>query len=147
MWKKIENDRDLQAFMEMMDHFHDCCIKELKYISGAYVAEDLSMNPINDRRVVSVVVQRQWEENAMIEMEFSGLNYLRLCPVDESYTCEIQGATMCYHDGMLYWCDCEGVAAPDFKCYLGTIFCAKEFRWRAVENHLGEAAFYQAVES
>lgn len=145
MWKQIENQQALQSFLKEMDNFHDCCIKELKYISGAYVAEDLSMNPINDRRVVSVVVQRQWEENAMIEMEFLGLSFLRLCPVDENYTCEITGATMCFHEGMVYWCDCEGVTASDFARYPGTIFCAKEFRWRAVENHLGEAAFYRVV--
>ena len=145
MWKKIENSKDVQAFMEEMDYFQDACIKELKYVSGAYVAEDLSMNPLNDRRVVSVAVQRQWEENAMIEMEFSGLKYLRLCPVDESYTCEIQGATMCFHDGMLYWCDCDGVEPSELEHYQGTIFCAKEFRWRTVENHMGEAEFYRAM--
>lgn len=103
------------------------------------------MKPLNDQRVVSVVVQRQWEENAMIEMEFAGLRYLRLCPVDESYTCEILGATMCVHDGMIYWCDCEGVEPSEFEQYQGTIFCAKEFRWRAVEGHMGEAAFYRAM--
>lgn len=145
MWKKLENQQDIQSFLNEMVYFHDACIKELKYTSGAFVRENLCMKPLNDQRVVSVVVQRQWEENAMIEMEFAGLRYLRLCPVDESYTCEILGATMCVHDGMIYWCDCEGVEPSEFGRYQGTILCAKEFRWRAVEGHMGEAAFYRAM--
>lgn len=52
------------------------------------------MHPLNDRRVLRVVIQRQYEKNSMIEMEFQGLKYLKIFPVDESYTCEILDSTM-----------------------------------------------------
>ncbi len=42
MWNEITNEEDLQSFMKCMYFFHDSCIKELKYISGAYVDENLS---------------------------------------------------------------------------------------------------------
>ncbi len=68
MWQEISNDREIQCFMDKVCFFHDSCIKELKYISGAYVNADLSMHPINDRRLLSVIIQRQHEDNPMIEL-------------------------------------------------------------------------------
>lgn len=41
----------------------------------------------------------------MIEMEFAGLKYLNLSPVDEQYTCEIFGSTLLIKDRDIYWCD------------------------------------------
>ena len=57
MWQEISNDREIQCFMDKVCFFHDSCIKELKYISGAYVNADLSMHPINDRRLLSVIIR------------------------------------------------------------------------------------------
>ena len=87
MWNEIIDDNDLRNFMERVGYFHDSCIKELKYLSGAYVNEELSMYPINDRRVLNVIIQCQFEDFSMIEMEFEGLKYLKLFPVDDKYTC------------------------------------------------------------
>lgn len=56
--------------MEAMYGFHDSCIKEMKYVSGAYVMDDLSMHPINEKRNISVLIQRQFENPSVIEMEF-----------------------------------------------------------------------------
>ena len=49
MWNEINNDKDLNSFMDMHYGFHDSCVKELKYISGAYVDENLSMHPIKNK--------------------------------------------------------------------------------------------------
>ena len=73
MWNDIRDEKTLEEFMESMDFFHDSCMKEMKYVSGAYVEEDLGMYPVNDRRILNVIIQRQYEENYMIEMEFSVL--------------------------------------------------------------------------
>ena len=62
MWMEISDENFLKNFMESVDFFHDSCIKELKYLSGAYVDEELSMYPINDRRVLNVIIQRQYEK-------------------------------------------------------------------------------------
>ena len=86
MWNEIIDDNDLRNFMERVGYFHDSCIKELKYLSGAYVNEELSMYPINDRRVLNVIIQCQFEDFSMIEMEFEVLKYLKLFPVDDKYT-------------------------------------------------------------
>lgn len=94
MWNEITNEKDIHAFMEMVGWFHDSCIKEMKYLIGAYVSDDLAMWPLSDKRVLNVVLQRQFKEKSMIEMQFTGLKYLKLFPVDEEYTCEILGSIM-----------------------------------------------------
>lgn len=43
MWNEIIDNDTLLSFMEEMGFFHDSCIKELKYSSGAYVADDSAM--------------------------------------------------------------------------------------------------------
>ena len=136
MWEIISTNDEILKFMDKVCYFHDSCIKEMSYISGAYVGEKLSMHPLNDRRVLRVVIQRQYEKNSMIEMEFQGLKHLKLFPVDESYTCEISDSTMIMKDGNFYWCDCGNVSESDLDDYAGTLICASGFRWRSIENHM-----------
>lgn len=144
MWETIHTNDEILKFMESVCHFHDSCIKEISYISGAYVSENLSMHPLNVRRVLRVVIQRQYENDSMIEMEFQGLKHLNLFPVDESYTCEILDSTMIMKDGNFYWCDCGNVSESDLDDYAGTLICASGFRWRSIENHMGDKAFYHS---
>ena len=145
MWEIIHTNTEILKFMESICYFHDSCIKEISYISGAYVGENLSMHPLNDRRILRVVIQRQYEKNSMIEMEFQGLKYLKLSPVDESYTCEILDSKMIMKDGSFYWCDCGNVLESDLDDYAGTLICASGFRWRSIENHMGKKEFYHST--
>lgn len=146
MWNEITNKKDIHAFMEMVGGFHDSCIKEMKYLSGAYVSDDLAMWALNDKRVLNVVIQRQFKEISMIEMQFIGLKYLKLFPVDEEYTCEILGSIMFFKEGCIYWCDCEEVSEDDFEDYEGTVICAEGLRWRNIENRMGAEEFYLSPE-
>ena len=84
MWQIISNNDEILDFMEKVCYFHDSCIKEISYLSGAYVSDNLSMFPLNNRRVLRVVIQRQYEKDSMIEMEFQGLKGLKLFPADEN---------------------------------------------------------------
>ena len=145
MWEIICTNDEVLEFMENVCYFHDSCIKELSYISGAFVDENYSMHPLNDRRILRIVIQRQDEENSMIEMEFQGLKHLNLFPVNEDYTCEILDSTMIMKDGTFYWCDCGNVSEFDLDDYAGTLICASGFRWRSIENHMGENEFYHST--
>lgn len=146
MWNKIISNNDLKDFMESVDFFHDSCIKELRYSSGAYVDEDLSMYPINERRILNVIIQRQSEDNSTIEMEFEGLKCLKLFPVDDSYTCEIFDSTMILKEDCIYWCDCGGLSVTDLEDYSGTMICASKLRWRSINNHMGEKEFFVSIQ-
>ena len=144
MWETIHTNEEILRFLEKMCYFHDSCIKEMSYISGAYVGENLAMHPLNDRRVLRVLIQRQYEKNSMIEMEFQGLKFLKLFPTNESYTCEILDSTIVAKDGYIYWCDCGSLPESDSDEYLGTLICASALKWRSIENHMGEEEFYHS---
>lgn len=144
-WNEIKDETDIQAFMSMFGYFHDGCLKELRYISGAYVQNNLSMYPLNDKRSLYVVFQRQYNEPAAIEMLFEELCQLNLRPANEEYTCEIHGATMCMEDGCMVWFDSDWFR-DDYKEMYGqegvTWIKAKRVKWRAVEDYLGEEEIY-----
>lgn len=140
-WNEITSDQDLAEFLKLYDEFHDCCLKELRYISGAYVKQDLAMYPINDQRKLFVLFQRQNEKNSVVELEFSALEILNLNPYNQLYTCEILEASMFFENGKVYWGD-----SSDFKnqkeLYEGTWLCAENVRWRFVDEYIGEQVIY-----
>lgn len=142
MWKEINNEKDLKEFMDMIYGFHDSCIKEFKYISGAYVTERLSMHAENDKRVLRLIIQRQFENPCAIEMEFTGLIRLSVFPKGESHTCEILDATMMIKDDCIYWCDMGDLTEEDLNTYKGTIICASSVRWRACDKCIGKEEIY-----
>lgn len=103
------------------------------------------MNPVNDCRTLNVIVQRQFEDISMIEMEFEDLKSLKLFPVDNKYTCEILDSTMILKNGCIYLCDCGGLTETDLEDYAGTIICASKLRWRPIKNCMGRKEFFQAT--
>lgn len=145
MWNEIISSDDLTCFMETYDDFHDSCIKEMKYISGAYVNSDLSMHPVNDKRILKLIIQRQFNLHSAIEMEFLGLKYLKMFPNNEKFTCEILDATMILKNDCVYWCDCGGLAETDLDDYKGTVICASKARWRVIGKYMGSQEIYVSI--
>ncbi len=135
MWNEVIDDKTRTALLEEAGFFHDTCLMELRYVSGAYVGENLGMYSINDKRKVNVFIQRQEVERNTIELEFSGIEYLKLFPYDEEYTCEILGVTLILEDGKIFWCDCDGISKEEFPDYRGISICASELRWRWVDGN------------
>ena len=130
MWQEIKTEMELQTFMEKLHFFHDSCIKEIQYISGAYVNAELRMHAINDRRLLRVLVQRQCAELATLELDFGGLKYMNLIPLDETYTCEILAAALYFQDGYIYWCDKTADDTQDAGPFESILICAERLRWR-----------------
>ncbi len=145
MWNEINSERDVQEFMNMHFYFHDSCVKEFKYISGAYVQNDLAMHPVNDQRILKIIIQRQFEKHSVIELEFSGLIYLKIFPNDDNYTCEILDATMIYKEHCIYWCDCGRLTEKDLERYEGMTVCAAKARWRVAEEYIGAKEVYVSI--
>lgn len=135
MWQEICNNEQAEDFMYRMFDFHDSCIKELCYVSGAYVNEELAMHPANDNRVLKVILQRQFTPDSMVELEFSGLKKLKLAPVSDEYTCEILGTTLVFVDDLVYWFEGEEENSS-------ILVCAEKLRWRPIENAMGNRLFW-----
>ena len=143
MWNEIVNEKDLTNFMDAMYGFHDSCLKEVKYISGSYVKKNLNMYPVNNQRILSVIIQRQFKNPSAIEMQFMGLKYFKLFPANEDYTCEILDATMILTDNCVYWCDCGGLSEVEIESYTGTTICASKVRWRDADEYIGPDEVYK----
>lgn len=144
MWNEIKNENDIEFFLDRVKYFHDSCIKEISYISGAYVNEDLGMYPVNNQRTLSIIIQRQFDKDSVIEMQFSNLKYLKLYPVEVDYTCEISGCSMLEKDGLIYWCDEENLTRTDeFDECQGTSVCASSVKWRVLNDCLGNSIIYK----
>jgi len=143
MWNEIINENDLNNFMDIHYGFHDSCIKEFKYISGAY-ANGKIMHPVNELRTLKMIVQGKFKKSDVIEMEFIGLKRLNIFPTDENYTCEILDATMILKSDCIYWCDCGGLSEADMDSYIGTMICASKVRWRAADEYIGPKEVYVA---
>ena len=135
MWNDIVDNETKENLLKEINYFHDSCIKEIKYLSGAFVDENGAMYPVNDKRILSVIIQSQYNKNLSLEMEFSQLRFLVLGPVNEDYTCEIHDAYLWMKDGYLYWSDNTSLSnnVPlELLDYEGILICAKKLRWRYI---------------
>jgi len=141
-WHELVCQDDIDKLMNIYGHFHDGCIKEIHYISGAYVGDNLSMMPINTQRILKVIFHRQARNPAAIEVEFSKLVQFNLKPVDENYTTEIFGTFMKYINGVIYWADDDSwnIESEDKSEY--TWIAASHVRWRENNNYLSDEIIY-----
>lgn len=133
MWNKIKNENDIIDFMNYVHNFHDSCVKEIKYCSGAYVDADLSMQAINHVRSLNIIIQSQYEDIKTIELMFNGLKNLILSPVDENYTCEILNSVLKIKDNYIYWAD-DDIENLDLFNDQGIFVCAESLKWRLIDD-------------
>lgn len=139
-WNELNTQDDINTLLETFGYFHDGCIKELKYISGKYVTENLSMYPINSQRILSVIYQRQGRNPSVIEVVFEGLIKLNLEPNDEHSDGIIYGVYMAINDNAIYWADTEEF---DFNRQNScTWIAANKAKWRIADEYLGEEDVY-----
>ena len=146
MWKDVSCKDEIVILLNETNHFHDSCIKEIYYVSGAYVDTDYGMYPVNDKRQLHLFVQLQIEEKSTIELVFSEVSSIRLNPVSQDYTCEISGATIIEEDGLIYWVDDYDQSIETVNDYTGTVICARHLKYRFLDikgnkniyNYIGE---------
>lgn len=143
MWNSVTDTFTIKLLMDLVNSFHDSCLKEIRYISGAYVDGELAMIPTNISRKLSVIIQRQSHNHSVVELEFNKLKLLKLVPLDEKYTCEIHSATLLLDNGLFYWFDCGGMQTSDFDGYDGVSICAEGLRWRTICDNLGSKDFFE----
>ena len=118
--------------MEQVSGFHDSVLKELNYISGAYVNNDKSMYPMADLRKVTMCFESQWCQS--IEMIFEGVTALNLRPSGDNYDSIIFDASLYLKDASIFFSDCylEQIDKP----YEGTWITAYSLRWRFISNEI-----------
>lgn len=139
-WYELKTQKDIDELLDTFGYFHYGCLKELKYLSGEYVAENLSMNPINSQRKLSVNFQSQSKCHSAIEIVFEGLVKLNLEPNDERYDGIIYGAYMGINENKIFWADYDEFSFDkENNC---TWIAANKAKWRAADEYLGDEEVY-----
>lgn len=142
MWNKIDTESDILNFMKLIDEFSDSCIKEVKYVSGGYVNEDLSMQAINTKRIVYIYFQRQYSTLSAIEMMFVGVKKLNLEPRNEHKDCVIYDSSLFKYQNLFYWADYEDFDIDNKEDETGTYVISEQLYWRIVNSGLGDKEVY-----
>jgi hypothetical protein len=147
-WQEVNNQSDVDYLKQIYGGFHDSCITELHYFSGADVGENLSMRfgDSTDRKL-SVRFKRQWEP-VKIELLFEGMRRMNIAGWQNYYFCEILGCYLKRHndlikgldDSLVVWADDVGfnpkelfdrniLAEP-----LITYIISEKLRWRFLDD-------------
>lgn len=124
-WKSIENKLDIDKLMQLLNKFHDSCIRDLKYTSGTYVDEEYSMI-MNTEPVVNLFIQRQSETMTSLEFCLEGVSQFHINNNLDS-TLEISEASFFEKDGDFYW-----YSSDDIGDETATSFVCKKIKWREI---------------
>jgi hypothetical protein len=141
MWNKIETESDIINFMKDINYLSDSCIKEIKYVSGGYVNEDLSMHAQNSKRYLYICIQRQYNTFSTIELMFRGVKKFIMVPRDELKDCVIYDSSLIKKQNLYYWADYEELDINNIEEY-GTLVIAEQIYWRNVKTCLGDKEVY-----
>ena len=137
MWHELKNDKDAEQFRQAVWSFHDSCIKEIKYINGFYVNKKYVTHPMNDQRKLIMKVHRRVDSSSVIELEFTGITFMRFLPDDGKYSCEILKSKFFFSRGVVSWCDNDKAENFEEAAELSrTVIVAGKVRWRTVNSRV-----------
>ena len=124
----MRTSEELHSFLENVCYFHDCCVVEMHYVSGAHCTGHW-MSPVNDRRELNVTLHGA--QNGVLT--FFGLKFCKLVP-EILGTCEILGVSMWADEKGVFWCDDDNIGPENLEKYTGTVICAESVTWAALES-------------
>jgi hypothetical protein len=141
-WKEIKTQTDAEALMDLVNEFHDGCIREAHLWTGYWVNNELSMNcPSNLHNCIRFLIQRQWKNPVAIELLFKEVTRFILVPAPENYDSIIYESVLLVQNSNIYW-SVDSRWSPDSpyrdEC---TWISAKKLSWREVD-WLGEKLHY-----
>jgi hypothetical protein len=138
----IDNQMAINDLMTKFNGFHDSCIKEIKYISGAFVDQNGAINPFDSIRTITAIFQSQGAIVKAIEMKFEKVVRLNLCPKGEMEDAVIYGASIVCHNGLLYWSSLCDIKLSELENNDYTWISSEKISWRALDNCLGDEIIY-----
>ncbi len=139
-WTEIKTQNDIDYFMEITGNLHDSCLKELKYLSGMFVDDKNSMQAVNCKRQIHMILQSQWEPHT-IEIIFDKISSMHLNPPDENYDGIIMGAQIVIEDDNLVWFDSDDFQNSYNELYnqqFVTYIKSEKIKWKIHNEYIGE---------
>lgn len=139
----VKTENDIKVLMESFAFFHDSCIKEQKYYSGAYVSSDRAMYPFNSIREVSIIFQSQCAEIPVIELIFKNIFEFHLKPRNEDYDAIIYSPSLFIWDNKIYWSEYDDFSVDKSYMFDGTWISSESLAWKKINNGLGNKEDYR----
>ncbi|MCL2678089.1 MAG: hypothetical protein FWE85_03445 [Clostridiales bacterium] len=145
-WHSIKSNSDINSLLEFYGGFHDSCIKEIRYTSGAWVDADMAMHMGEQEDwQVDIVFQRQWEPIS-IELRFTGMRKMNIAGWQRNYYCDIYDCYLAFHNDLItcldeiliVWADNAGFESKNFseRCIIeepgASFIIAKNLLWREI---------------
>ncbi len=148
IWNDVKNQSDIEYLKEIYGEFHDACIAELRYVSGAHVNENLSIcfGESLDRKLF-VVFNRQWKPTK-IELLFEGMRQMNIAGWQNNYFCDIYHCYLALHkdlvkgrdDNLIVWADNSGFNPKEnderhiLSEPLTTYIISEKLKWRLLKD-------------
>ena len=148
-WHRLKSQSDIDELMEAFGHFKDSVITEMAYVSGAFIHQGLLMYPVNAKRRLRVIFQRQDKKLPSVEIVFDEIKYLNLAPTGTNNFAQIEKVHFSYEGNRLYWAETSDFSVSkigkDVSYMRFTWIAAKRAQWRVLENNLGSNQVYTAL--
>ena len=107
MWNPIASEEDIAELMAEFGDFHDSCLRDVYISTGEYV-DDRGAMCFDNELEGSLLFQRQFKRNPVLELKFEGIAHFNFRPIDPSGSAVIYDATLLIKDGLCYWADFKG---------------------------------------
>lgn len=106
MWTEIKDQTDIDNLMNLYGCFHDSCLRDIYISTREYVDNELFMN-FSNKLIASLLFQRQFEQNTVLELKFEDIDQFNFHPFDENSTSSscLFDATLMLSNGLFYWAD------------------------------------------
>lgn len=125
-WHYIETQQDISFIFEQTHSFLDSVLKDLNYISGAYVDENNHMFSMDSIKQITMRLDSQWSRP--FELVFEDVVALNLRPFSEKHSASIVSVSLFVKDDVVFFCD-DKIDGID-ESYDGTWIKAYKLRWR-----------------
>lgn len=130
-WNYIESAKDIDYLMSEYSDFHDSVLKEMTYISGDFVENNMmTLQPVGNKQV-RLVFNSDWAKE--IEIILLSPRVCHLVPGEENYLSDIYDASIIIRDYMVYFFTSEFKEIPDD--FEGTYFKSLGMMWRYNEEN------------
>ena len=131
-WHYVNKLHDIEFILEQTRGFHDSVLKELTYLSGAYVDNKNNMHCTDSIRQVAMRFDSQWCRS--VEMVFEGVVALNLRPYSDNESSYLYDASFFIQNETVFFFDSQ-INEID-NSYEGTWIASYGLRWRFYgENH------------
>lgn len=140
IWNCIKDTKDIEYLLNIYCNFHDTCICNLKYISGAEVDNEGAMQcGDSEDSKLNIIFQSQMVRKTL-ELQFIGLRRINLIGYQENYFCDIFSCYLSLYNGYIVWADTE-YFNPESPCEnklldesMTSFIVADGLKWRFIEK-------------